>query len=90
MVSKHVSGRDYMVGVFTTLENVYEALRQLSLNKCYIKSKTNKEVTKSSLTTGFKGRGLIIYRDQKYVYKVLQLKFNEINPYLKQVLKEND
>ena len=86
MVCKNAGKRDYIVGVFTTLENVYNVLKELSLKNCYINNK--KEITVGSLTTSFKGRGLTIYRKQKYLYKILQIKMNQVNPYLKQVLKQ--
>ena len=87
------TGKDFVFGVFSNRKIMFENLQAIGLEDCFIEGvRKRKEVTPETISTGFNGRGLIIYKEQEglvdYVYKVLEIRINEINPYFKKKFKE--
>lgn len=86
---KNNEGKDFIVGVFSNRKIVFENLQKLGLNGCFINgARKRKEVLPETISTGFIGRGLTIYKENEeqevsHVYKVLEIRINEINPYFK-------
>jgi hypothetical protein len=93
VIKKDANSKDFIVGIFSNRKIMFENLREIGLEDCFIEGvRKRKEVTPETISTGFNGRGLIIYKEQEglvdYVYKVLEIRINEINPYFKKKFKE--
>jgi hypothetical protein len=81
------TGKDFVLGVFSNRKIVYENLKNIGLDGCFIKgARKIKEVSPETISTSFNGRGLTIYKEKDngecdYIYKILEIRINEINPY---------
>lgn len=89
---KNTNGKDFVVGIFSNRKIVYETLKNIGLDNCFIEgARKRKEVTPETISTSFIGRGLTIYKEYEegnvdFIYKVLEIRINEINPYFRKNL----
>lgn len=88
LVSCKVQDRDFIFGIFTNRKIMFEQIQKIGLEECYIKgARKNKSVTPESISTGFCGRGLTIYKliqeVEQQIIKILEIRLNEINPYFR-------
>lgn len=89
LVSKNIDEKDFIVGLFSNRKILFQNLNEIGLDDCFIEGiKKRKSVTPETIATGFKGRGLTIFKsiddlNYKIEYKVLQIRINQVNTFFR-------
>lgn len=81
------NGNHNLIGVFTNRKKVFEAIEQIEIKDCYIKGvRKNIPLNIASFGANITDK-IIIYRNndnqEEIAYKVLEIRPNLFNPYLK-------